>query len=97
MTPELIEYISLICPGAVSVIGIIVTILGAYFELKNIVKKFGSDKDKYVEELKASDSMFKGKIDELIQQNKELMEVNKALVDHITKIKGYCDVKNKKS
>lgn len=97
MTPELIEYISLICPGAVSVIGIILTIVGAYFELRNIVKKFSSDKDKYVEELKASDSMFKGKIDQLIQQNKELQEVNKALVDHITKIKGYCDVKNKKS
>lgn len=97
MTPELIEYLSLICPGAVSVIGIIFSVLAAYFELKKIIAKFGSDKDKYVEALKASDSQFKGKIDQLITQNKELMEVNKALVDHITKIKGYCDVKNKKA
>ena len=96
MTPEIIEYLSLICPGAVTVIGIIFSILTAYFELKKIITKFSSDKDKYIEALKASDSQFKGKIDELVQQNKELMEVNKALVDHITKIKGYCDVKNKK-
>lgn len=92
---EILEYISTVAPGAVSVLGILISLYAAGMKLKNIITEFKTDKDLIVAELKASDSNYKKKVDELIAQNKELARVNSILVDQIAKIKGYCDGKNK--
>lgn len=92
---EILEYISIVAPGAVSVLGIIIGLFAGGMKLKNIIDEFKTDKDRLVAALKASDSDYKKKVDELIAQNKELARVNSILVDQIAKIKGYCDGKNK--
>lgn len=91
----LIEYFSVIAPGVVSVIGIVTAVLVALYELKQTINKFKNDKDKLIEELRASDSVYKAQMLTLIEQNRELAKVNKTLTDHLAKIKGYTDVKNK--
>lgn len=82
---ELLEYITIIAPGAVSVIGIVISIITLGIKFNNWLK-----------ELRESDTAYKKQISQLIEQNKELTRVNKILTDHLKGIRGYCDVKNKK-
>ncbi len=92
---EIMQYISIVAPGAASFLGIIFTVIYALCKLKKTIEEFKGNKDKLISELQASDNEYKQKVNELIAQNKELAKVNSILVDKITKIKGYCDVKNK--
>ena len=93
---ELIEYLSLIIPGSVTIIGIIVSILTFIKKVNDAIDSFKRDKNTLIEELRNSDSEYKAQINTLIEQNRELAEVNKVLVDKIAKIRGYYDRKNSK-
>jgi len=92
---EIIEYISVIAPGAVSVIGIVISLIAGAAKLRQTIVDFKNDKDVLLKELKESDEGYKKLINELVSQNKELTRVNKLLTDRLAKVKGYCDAKDK--
>ena len=90
---ELIEFISTIAPGVTSVIGIILSLVVFINKCKTTLDNFKADKDLLISQLRASDSEYKVQIQQLINQNKELAEVNAKLVDKLAKIKGYATKK----
>lgn len=87
----IISIISIVAPGAVSVLGIIAAILTGAYKFASIINKFRDDKDALVEELRKSDSQYKAQIEILVAQNKEFLAQNKKLTDAIARIKGYSD------
>lgn len=85
----IIAIIATVAPGVVSVLGIIATVLVGAYKLVKAINDFRGEKDKLIEELRASDSQYKQNIMTLIEQNKELAEKNAALTDYLAHIKGY--------
>lgn len=86
---EILEYISIIAPGLTSVICIIIGALTTISRLRAQIMEFKSDKNALMEELKKSDNNYKLQIQQLIEQNKELGEINKILTDRLSRTKGY--------
>ena len=80
----IIETAALWAPSIVAVLGIVATIIPAILKIREALIEF-----KKSDELKEIIKLLKKQSTE----NAELKEYNKLLLDEITKIKGYSDIK----
>lgn len=84
MIETIIEYATMWTPALVAILGIIATVIMAIGKVKGAVDTFKSDKtlaDLHDDLTRLSD------------ENKELARCNKLLLDRITKIENYADIK----
>ena len=94
---ELLEYITILAPGIVSVFGIIAGVILGAAKLINAINEFRGEKDKLIAELRASDSAYKAQVQALVDENRELTKAVGILTDSIYKIKGYGNGQSKNS
>ena len=80
----IIEHVSIWAPSLVAILGVVTTILVALAKTKEAFEKL--NKDETLKEVK--DRLIK-----LANENAELSRCNKLLLDEITKIKDYADLK----
>lgn len=80
----ILSYIAIWSPALVAVLGVITTVVLALGKLFKAVQDFKNDK---------SMVDLTGALDTLRRENEELIRCNKLLLDQITKIKGYADIK----
>lgn len=87
----IIAYASIWAPSLVAILGIAATVIGTYAKLRLAI----AETKKATEELKSNETIkdLKDKFNELSRKNEELVNTNKILIDQITKIKGYVDLK----
>ena len=88
-----LEYASIWAPSLIAIIGIATTVVGAYAKLRLAIV----ETKKASEELKSNETIkeLKSEFKALAIKNEELTETNKLLLDQITKIKGYADLKKR--
>lgn len=94
---ELLEYITILAPGLVSVFGIIAGVILGAAKLIKAINEFRCEKDKLIEELRASDSAYKAQVQTLLDENRELLNAVHFLTDNITRVRGYGNGQNKNS
>lgn len=80
------SYIAMWAPSIASILSVIVLIVPVVFKIKEWFK--GLREDNTLAEVNA-------KLEVVSAENKELVRCNKLLLDQITKIKDYADLKNK--
>ena len=80
----IVDYIAIWAPSLVAILGMVVTIIGALSKAREAIKEFKND-----ETLKEMNK----KLSKVINENEELVRCNKLLLEQITKIKDYADVK----
>ena len=80
----IVEYVSIWAPALVAILGILFTVLKAMNEVRKAIHEFKADK---------TVSDLSGKVDAVISENQELNRCNKLLLDEITKIHDYVEVK----
>lgn len=81
-----LEYVSIWMPSLVAIFGVVTTILVALGKTKDAWDKLKKDTD-YKD--------VKDKLTNVASENQELIRCNKLLLDEITKIRNYADVKKK--
>lgn len=83
----IVEYVSIWAPSLVAILGVVTTIITA---LKKVSEAFENlKKDKTLEKVN-------NKLTQVVSENEELIRTNKLLLEQITKIKNYSDVKKEK-
>ena len=82
----IVEYVSIWAPSLVAILGVVTTILVALGRTKEAFDKLNKD-----ETLKDVNSQLK----KLTTENEELIRCNKLLLEQITKIQDYADIKKK--
>lgn len=80
----IVEYVSIWAPALVAILGILFTVIKAMNTVRIAIREFKADKT--VSELSA-------KVDAVMSENQELNRCNKLLLDEITKIHDYVEVK----
>lgn len=80
----IVEYVSIWAPAFVAILGILFTVIKAMNEVRKAIYEFKADKT--VTDLST-------KVDAVISENQELNRCNKLLLDEITKIHDYVEVK----
>ena len=82
----ILTYISVWAPSLVAILGVVATVVVAINRVISAIKGMKEDVD-FAE--------VKKKLETLAAENQELARLNKLLLDKITKIKDYADVKKK--
>ena len=84
----IVEYVSIWAPSLVAILGVVTTILVALGKTKDAFAKL--NKDETLKEINT-------KLTQVASENEELVRCNKLLLDELTKIKGYADIKKKEN
>lgn len=82
----IISYASMWAPALVAIFGTVTTVVLAINKCRDAIEGF--KKDDTLRELKEE-------VKRVSQENQELVRCNKLLLEQITQIKGYADVKKK--
>lgn len=87
----ILDYAAIWGPSLVAMLGVAATVIGAYSKVKLAI----AETRKATEELRTNKTIIEmeSKFKELASQNEELVRTNKLLLDKITKIKDYADLK----
>jgi uncharacterized protein YoxC len=80
----IVEYASIWAPALVAILGIVVMVIQAVHKVKIAIEDFKADKTL---------AEVNDKLTILTQENEELIQCNKLLLEKITHIKGYADAK----
>lgn len=87
----ILDYAAIWAPSLVAMLGVVATIIGAYSKVKLAI----AETRKATEELRSNKTIIEmeNKFKELASQNEELVRTNKLLLEQMTKIRGYADLK----
>lgn len=82
----IVSYASIWAPAITAVIGICVLVAKGIADIRRNLKDIKEDTD--FKDLKTNTA-------EIVKENRELVKVNKRLLDELTRVKGYAEAKDK--
>ena len=87
----ILSYMSIWAPSLIAILGIAATVIGAIAKVRAAI----ADTKKANEELRSNETIkqMEKKFEAMAKENAELVHTNKLLLEQLTKIKGYADLK----